>query len=170
MCATDFLLSLGHHSILFATSDFNNAELHRREGFYESLHKNGISRDAGLLFCQSEESWRQGTCGGLEEFFTERERPTAVFASNDLKAMHTIRFLHQRGISVPGDVSVIGFDDVPFSSLFIPSLSTIRHPQRDMIEAGISELISLIRRQPVASPQRVFQPVLVKRESTRRVT
>ena len=167
--ATDFLFSLGHRSILFVTSDFNDAEKHRREGFYESLHKHGIPREAGPLFCQSEEKWSQGSYEELEAFFADGRMPTAVFASNDLKAMHIIRFLHQKGISVPEEISVIGFDDVPFSSLMVPSLSTMRQPQQEMISAGISVLTSLIRGQEVISAQRLLQPELVQRESTRHV-
>jgi len=165
--ATDFLFSLGHRSFLFATSDFTDAELHRREGFYESLHKHGIPRGAGLLFCQNEEKWSQGALEGLERFFLDPRRPSAVFASNDLKAMHIIRFLNQKGICVPRDVSVLGFDDVPFSSLTVPSLSTMRQPQQEMIGAGIGVLTNLIMGQEVVSPQRLLLPELVKRESTR---
>ncbi|HVP19883.1 MAG TPA: LacI family DNA-binding transcriptional regulator, partial [Spirochaetia bacterium] len=169
MCAADFLLSLGHHTILFATSDFNDAELHRRQGFYESLHKHGVPRGEGLLFTQSEEKWSQGCYEGLEPFFSGPRRPTAVFASNDLKAMHILRFLHGRGLSVPGDVSIIGFDDVSFSSLTVPSLSTVRQPLRDMMEAGVAALASLISGREVVPPLRLFQPELVQRESTHRV-
>ncbi|HUI69956.1 MAG TPA: LacI family DNA-binding transcriptional regulator [Spirochaetia bacterium] len=167
--ATDFLFSLGHRSFLFATSDFTDAELHRREGFYESLHKHGVPRGAGLLFCQSEEKWSQGVLEGLEHFFTDPKRPSAVFASNDLKAMHIIRFLARKGISVPRDVSVLGFDDVPFSSLMVPSLTTMRQPQQEMIGAGIALLASLIVGEEVASPKRLLLPQLVKRESTRSI-
>lgn len=170
LAATDFLFSLGHRSILFATSDFTDAEKHRREGFYESLHQHGIPREAGPLFCQSEEKWSQGCYDELETFFEAGRMPTAVFASNDLKALHIIRFLHQKRISVPEDISIIGFDDVPFSSLMVPSLSTMRQPQQEMISAGISVLTSLIRGQEVVSPQRLLQPELVQRESTREVT
>jgi DNA-binding LacI/PurR family transcriptional regulator len=168
--ATDFLFSLGHRSILFATSDFTDAEKHRREGFYESLHQHGVPREAGLLFCQSEDKWSQGRYEELEAFFADGRMPTAVFASNDLKAMHIIRFLHQKDISVPEDISVIGFDDMPFSSLMVPSLSTMRQPQQEMIKAGIIVLTSLIRGQEVISAQRLLQPELVQRESTRYVT
>lgn len=169
IAATDFLFSLGHRSFLFATSDFNDAELHRREGFYESLHKHGIPRAAGLLFCLSEEKWSRSELEGLGQLFTEQRRPSAVFASNDIKAMRVIRFLNQKGISVPRDVSVIGFDDMPFSSLMVPSLSTIHQPQQEMIEAGIGVLTSLIRGQEIAFPRRLLQPALVERESTQRV-
>ena len=156
--------------ILFATSDFNDAERHRREGFYESLDRHGVPREAGLLFCQSEEKWSQGCYEELESFFSNGRMPTAVFASNDLKAIHIIRFLHQKGISVPQDISVIGFDDVPFSSLMVPSLSTVRQPQQEMINAGVSVLTSLIRGQEVISARCLMQPELVQRESTRNVT
>ena len=83
--------------------------------------------------------------------------------------MHVIRFLHQRGISVPRDVSVIGFDDVPFSSFMVPSLSTMRQPQQEMIGAGIGTLIGLIAGSAGAPPGGLLKAELVQRESTQRV-
>ncbi len=142
--AADYLISLGHRSLLFATSDYTDAEMHRREGFFESLHAQGIPRERGVVFTQEEEKWGRGDCGGLGSLFDSSGRPSAVFASNDFKAMHVIRFLHERGLSVPQDVSVFGFDDTPIASVTVPSLSTMRQPQPAMIKAAMSVLMGLI--------------------------
>jgi LacI family transcriptional regulator len=167
MCATDYLFSLGHRSVLFATSDFTGAEMHRGEGFIESLNAHGVPRESALVFSQDEEKWSRGDCEGLTELFHSGDSPTAVFASNDIKAMHVMRFLHQRGVSVPGDISVIGFDDTPIASVIVPSLSTMRQPQQDMIKAGMSALTNLIEGVVVSPRQSLFTPELVARESTR---
>ena len=165
-CAADYLFSLGHKTLLFATSDFTVAELHRREGFYTSLQAHGVSREKALVFSQEEEKWSRGDCRGLAAYFDGPDVPTAVFASNDNKAMRVIRFLHERGLSVPGDVSVFGFDDTPIASVIVPSLSTMRQPQQGMIKAGMSALTSLIEGAGALSMQRRFLPELVAREST----
>ncbi len=164
LAATDYLCSLGHRSILFATSDFTDAEAHRREGFLESLRLHGVA--GGLVFSQDEEKWSRGACEGLEEFFGGRGAPTALFASNDLKAMHVIRFLHRKGIRVPEGVSVIGFDDTPIASVMVPSLTTMRQPQQGMIRAGMAVLAGLIRGQQAAPKRPLFLPELIVREST----
>ena len=80
--------------------------------------------------------------------------------------MHVVRFLHERGLSVPGDVSVFGFDDMPIASVIVPSLSTMRQPQQEMIKAGMSVLTSLIEGSRDLSIRRRFLPELVPREST----
>ena len=152
-----------------SASDFTDAEAHRREGFLESLRAHGIASGSELVFSQDEEKWAGGACEGLGELLRGRGAPTAVFASNDLKAMHVIRFLHQKGQRVPEDISVIGFDDTPIASIMVPSLSTMRQPQQGMIRAGMAVLASLIRGQPAASHRRLFQPELIVRESTRSV-
>jgi LacI family transcriptional regulator len=164
--AAEYLFSLGHRALLFATSDFTVAELHRREGFYTTLQAHGITREKALVFSQEEEKWSRGDCKGLAPYFSGSDAPTAVFASNDIKAMHIMRFLHERGLSVPGDVSVLGFDDTPIASVIVPSLSTMRQPQQAMIKAGMSVLTSLIEGTRAFSMQRRFLPELVAREST----
>jgi LacI family transcriptional regulator len=166
-CAADYLISLGHRSVLFATSDFTDAEMHRREGFFESLHAHGIPREQGIVFTQEEEKWSNGDTRGLVPLFNSSRRPSAVFASNDFKAMHVIRFLHEQGLRVPDDVSVIGFDDTPIASVIVPSLSTMRQPQQGMIKAGIGVLMDLIGGHRPSTTQRLFVPELVVRESTR---
>src|SRR5208283_4458322 len=142
------------------------AELHRREGFIASLQAHGVPQEKAPVFSQDEEKWSRGDCQGLAPLFSGSAAPTAVFASNDIKAMHVIRFLHERGLSVPGDVSVVGFDDTPIASVIVPSLSTMRQPQQAMIKAGISVLTSLIEGSRAFSMQRRFLPELVPREST----
>jgi LacI family transcriptional regulator len=171
--AADYLFSLGHQTLLFATSDFTVAELHRGEGFFASLQAHGVSREKALVFSQEEEKWSRGDCEGLTPYFSGPAAPTAVFASNDIKAMHVIRFLHERELSVPGDVSVFGFDDTPIASVIVPSLSTMRQPQQGMIKAGMNVLTSLIEGSRASSlqrrflpEQRRFLPELVPREST----
>ncbi|HTP58740.1 MAG TPA: LacI family DNA-binding transcriptional regulator [Spirochaetia bacterium] len=165
--ATDYLISQGHRSVLFATSDFTDAELHRREGFFQSLHAHGIPRQQGIVFTQEEDKWSRGDCRGLLPFFISPRRPTAVFASSDFKAMHVIRFLHERGLKVADDVSVFGFDDTPIASVIVPSLSTMRQPQQAMIKAAIGLLLCLIGGGDSSGAQRRFLPELVIRESTR---
>jgi LacI family transcriptional regulator len=166
--AAEYLVSLGHRSLLFATSDFTEAEMRRREGFLEALRAQGIAREDCLIFTQEEEKWSGGDCRGLAPFFDSPAAPSAVFASNDLKAMHVIRFLHERGISVPDEVSVFGFDDTPMASVTVPSLSTMRQPQQGMIKAGMDVLTSMIEGSRPPITQRLFLPELVVRESTRR--
>jgi DNA-binding LacI/PurR family transcriptional regulator len=95
------------------------------------------------------------------------ERFTALFAANDLMAAGAIRELTERGISVPKDMSVIGFDDAPLAEMISPSLTTMRQPLQEMAHAAVSLLLSRVTGTDGAMPtRRVLPTSLVIREST----
>lgn len=92
---------------------------------------------------------------------------TAVFAANDSMAMGVIRALHERGITVPDQVSVFGWDDMPESRFFIPSLSTVHMDVETLGARSMAELVSRIRgEQPAAESPAPAPMELVFREST----
>ena len=90
---------------------------------------------------------------------------TAVFAANDQTAYGAMLALHRRGLKVPQDVSVVGFDDLPTSAFMIPPLTTVHRSIDEIGERAAEAMIDLIeRRTPNA---RVSAPTLAIRESTR---
>ena len=168
--ATDYLFKLGHRRIVFITSDLTLPERHRMEGFIESCREKGVPQADSLVISQSEEDWTRGVCVEFEELFTSSAPPTAVFASNDIKALRAIRLLKQQGYSVPEDVSVMGYDDIDISSIVVPSLTTIHQPIDDMVEAGATMLLSIVAgKGRIEWDQEKLKPWLVERESTRAV-
>jgi DNA-binding LacI/PurR family transcriptional regulator len=164
--ATDYLFELGHRRIVFATSDLTLPERHRMEGFVESCRANGVGQDDILIVSQSEEEWAEGGCLGCEELFASADPPTAVFGSNDIKALRLVRLLRRRGRAVPEDVSVMGYDDIDISSIVVPSLTTIHQPVNEMIEAGTSMLMNIVAGKGSESSREMAKPWLVRREST----
>lgn len=100
------------------------------------------------------------------EAMRAKKRPTAVFAANDLMAYGAIRALAETGLRIPGDVSVIGFDDIKLSGLFNPPLTTIRQPRLKM--GGVAVRLLLERAEkPDLEPRRVMLPLdLVVRQSS----
>lgn len=90
---------------------------------------------------------------------------TAVLCFNDLAAIGAIRALHDGGLKVPGDVSVIGFDDLTVASYFVPSLTTIRQPLAEMGATAATLLLQKIRGEATGDLVEVA-PVLIVREST----
>ena len=165
--ATDFLFDLGHRRIVFATSDLTLPERHRMEGFIESCRARGIAEEDILVVSQSEEDWTEGICVGCEDLFASADPPTAVFGSNDIKALRMVRLLRQRGYSVPEDVSVVGYDDIDICSIVLPSLTTIHQPVNDMIEAGTSMLLGIVAGKGFEPGREMAKPWLVERESTK---
>jgi len=78
------------------------------------------------------------------ELLSRADRPTAVFAGNDLSAIGTMEAAQEMGLDVPGDVSVIGFDDIPEAARTTPPLSTVRQPIQLMGSAAVELLIALM--------------------------
>lgn len=92
---------------------------------------------------------------------------TAVFCFNDIAAIGAIRALKEAGLSVPGDVSVVGFDDIQSAAYSIPSLTTVRQPLAEMGRCGAKVLLERIADRDKQFPAEiVMEPELVVREST----
>lgn len=96
--------------------------------------------------------------------------PTAIVAATDALAIGVLRGAYVAGVRVPADLSVVGFDDIPWAATTVPALTTVRMPTAEMAAAAIKVAIRLagqpIRDRPQASIVRVFRPELVVREST----
>ena len=92
---------------------------------------------------------------------------TAVFAANDHMALGLLRAFHERGVRVPEDVSVVGFDDIPEAGYLIPPLTTVRPDHEEVGLRAVTALLSLIEEeQPAEIP--LVTPTLIRRSSTAR--
>ena len=163
--ATEHLLSLGHRRIalLAGRADLQSAKL-REQGYREALAAAGVPFIDSLV-----------RVGGYDpdlsmlaahELLTSPQRPTAVFAANDVTAIATIEVALALGLRVPEDVSVVGFDNIPESALCTPPLTTVNQPIRTMGERAVELLIRLIREQPVECTHLTLATGLVVRGST----
>jgi len=90
-------------------------------------------------------------------------------ASNDQMALGALRALDERGLSVPGDVSVVGFDNIPESGFFSPPLTTVDQDFNAMGQGSVEHLLALIQNPNTPVSQRVLYPRLVLRSSTRKL-
>ena len=143
LTATEHLVSLGHRRIGFlgGRPDLESARL-REAGYLEALRRAGIPVDAELMRIGG---YRPGTAvQPAHELLTLADRPTAVFAANDLSAIKTMEVARELGLRLPEDLSVIGFDNVPESALASPPLTTINQPIQQMGVAALGLLIDLI--------------------------
>jgi LacI family transcriptional regulator len=99
------------------------------------------------------------------ELLTMSERPTAIFAANDLSAIRTMEVARELGLSVPDDISVIGFDNVPESALAIPALTTINQPLRDMGGTALQLLVQILQGQDLDATHVQLPTSMVERAS-----
>ncbi|WP_166845896.1 LacI family DNA-binding transcriptional regulator [Isoptericola sp. BMS4] len=162
--ATEHLLDLGHRDVLHVAgpSDWFDA-LEREAGWREALTARGVV-PARPRRC----SWSAGDgyAAGrdLAEAVAAGEGPTAVLAGNDQLALGLLRAFWERGLSVPDDVSVVGFDDVAGSAYFVPPLTTVRQPFDALGRRSVAMVVGALAGQRV--PTERIAPELVVRSST----
>jgi LacI family transcriptional regulator len=162
--ATAHLIELGHRRIGFLAGrpDLESARK-REQGYRDALAAAGIPLDPELIRVgdydleMSEVPARQ-----LLSLF---DRPTAIFAANDLSAIQTMHVARSLGLSIPGDVSVIGFDNIPESALTAPPLTTIDQSIQEMGRRAVELLIDLIEGNAEPPGQVTLPTRLVVRQS-----
>jgi DNA-binding LacI/PurR family transcriptional regulator len=125
--ATNHLLDLGHRSVqhLPGPADWMEAAA-RRDGWRMALEERG----APVPTPMAEGDWTSRSGYQVSRVMLAESTPTAVFAANDQMALGLLRALHEAGLRVPQDVSVVGFDDVPESGYYTPPLTTVRQDPR----------------------------------------
>ena len=132
--ATAYLAAQKHRLIATITGplDWPSARA-RLDGYRDALREAGISADRSMV----EPCVDWGLDSGrraAERLLESSPKLTAIFAQSDLLALGAIAALRARGMRVPEDVSVVGFDDIPVSSVFDPPLTTVRQPMREVGE------------------------------------
>jgi len=167
--ATKHLIQLGHSRIgcIARPLDLYHSQ-ERVRGYRAALSENGLPDDSSLIV-KGGFRLEDGRSAAIQ-LFDQQPPPTAIFAYNDFMALGALRAASERGLNIPNDVSIIGFDDIPQSSFTVPALTTIRQPKLEMGCRGAELLLDLItkkkRRNAVESPLGVQ---LIIRESTARV-
>jgi LacI family transcriptional regulator len=164
--ATDYLLGLGHRRIAMLGGRPDLVSAQRREaGFRSAMQAAGIPVDEALV---RNGGYRPETAEApARELLTLPERPTAVFAANDLSAIRTMQVAQELGLDVPGDLSVIGFDNVPESVLATPALTTINQPLRDIGATALDLLVRILDGRDVDSTHVRLPTSMVERASCR---
>lgn len=169
--AVKHLIDIGHRKIGHLCGPPGNVLTKtRRLGVEQALNAAGLEC-RGEWFLAGDFSLRSGA-EAAEVWMTLENRPSAMFCASDEMACGFISALHQAGFSVPGDVSVVGFDDIEFAEYFVPALTTIRQPR---VEIGRAASQMLLRRMKARregaveeGPLSEILPVeLVVRESSR---
>jgi LacI family transcriptional regulator len=164
--ATRHLLALGHTRIAFIGGDPRHADAHERASGYRcALAEAGLPVDPAL--CLEGDYLEPSGAAAMETLLARGTPFTAVFAANDQMAFGAALALHRRGLHVPNEVSLVGFDDVATSSYTVPPLSSIHQPVYELGRLAATAMLDLLAGRPpeVALPA----PHMVVRESTRRL-
>ncbi|HEY0189019.1 MAG TPA: LacI family DNA-binding transcriptional regulator [Cellulomonas sp.] len=163
--ATQHLLDLGHRRIGFVAGrpDLESSRL-REAGYRQALVEAGIAVDEELI--RVGDYRMESARGPVAELLALPDRPTAVFAANDLTAIAALDVAHEAGIAVPEALSVIGFDNVPEAAGATPPLTTVRQPIQQMGAAAVTMLVALLDGQTPESTHVRLPTTLVRRAST----
>ncbi len=160
-----YLIKLGHHHFACITGpDEVPSNRKRVKGFESGLFTDGIPRSR-LLLVHGDFSFESGF-RGMEEVFEQSPRPTALFCCNDLMAWGALESAKQKGMKIPEDIAIAGFDNVYFSEFIVPTLTTIHQPK---FEAGQIAMKTLLDRFDAKQdqPKKIELPTqLVIRKST----
>ncbi|MDH7639564.1 LacI family DNA-binding transcriptional regulator [Sphingomonas oryzagri] len=160
----DHLVGLGHTRIGVVRGDPSHASAGARlEGYHAGLAAHGLAADPALEV-QGAYTFVSGYEAG-RALLALPDRPTAIFASNDDMAAGVINAAYEAGVSVPDQLSVVGFDDSNIASVVWPRLTTIHQPIRDMAREATSALLSLIDHEETV-PHQMLPFQLVIRGST----
>jgi LacI family transcriptional regulator len=163
--AFDHLLGLGHQRIAHIAGPRSWAATEERiEGYHAALAAAGVLPSSELL-AEGDFEIRGGYVAA-SRLFDLPEPPTAIFASNDNMAVGVLRAARERGLSVPEDLSVVGFDDAEVAQSVTPALTTVRQPLGELGRTAVSVLMRLIDRQRVEALRVELATRFVLREST----
>ena len=162
--AAHHLVALGHKEIAFISGPATFRSSHERgEGFRRGLAEHGVTLRHTVEGAYTFESGVEAA----KHLLTSKTPPTAIFAGNDEMAIGVYTAARELGWSVPGDLSIVGFDDAPMASRIWPPLTTVRLPIRDMGQMAAEKLLAAGRGEdPNDLRQPEVRPTLIAREST----
>jgi LacI family transcriptional regulator len=164
--ATEHLLARGHRRIALVNGDRSIAWCaDRRAGAHRAVAARGLDpeavvHDVPVTALNAREGERIG-----EGLVAGSPAPTAVLCANDLLALGVLRALTRRGVRVPGDVALVGYDDVDFAAVLSPPLTTVRQEPYRLGREGVEMLLAEPPPAGAPAPRTVFRPELVVRDS-----
>lgn len=165
--AVEYLIKTGMRDIafLFGQLESFSAIGDRFAGYQAALRDCGIAfRDDMVVECKRS---FEGGVSAADELLSRGIRFDSVFASNDMVAIGCIEKLTEKGYSIPGDISVVGYDDIPSGRVIKPRLSTVVNPPDKLGVGAVKNLLRIIYTQKDDLQEKMFEPHLVLRNSTR---
>ncbi|MCC8180990.1 MAG: LacI family transcriptional regulator [Planctomycetes bacterium] len=163
--AAEYLFNLGHRRVAcIGGTPQVYPSWDRVDGFIDYMRGVGYPLPARMVLKGNFQAESGYTL--TRKMMAGKNKPTAIFAANDLMAYGAVRALTQAGFAVPGEVSVVGFDDISLSALFNPPLTTVRQPRLDMGGAAVKLLLERMEKHDL-EPQRLMLPLeLVVRQTS----
>jgi len=166
--ALEHLLALGHRKIAFMKGQpWSSDSEYRWNAVCKVAQELGLEMDPDLIVrLEVDDPSPQLGYPYAKELLAGKKPFTALFAYNDISAIGAIRAIQETGLRIPHDISVVGFDDIPWAEFHSPSLTTVKQPLGKMGQMAAETLVRLIENEGWQSPEIAIEPTLVVREST----
>jgi len=161
----EYLASIGHQRIAFINGPAESPICQDRlRGYKKSMRKIGVT-DTRKLVISGDFSIASGR-ESMQQLLNQEQLPSAVFAASDEMAMGVMAEIKAHGLNIPEDISVVGFDDIRFSEVTDPPLTTVRQPRHEIGKQVMTMMLSLLRGRTVKSPHMILPHELIVRGST----
>lgn len=163
--AVELLIHQGHSRIAMLTSQEGPARF-REMGYQEALTAHGIEATNAMM--SSGAYSEDGGYTAMQNLLQRGDRPSAVFAANDLMAMGAMIAIREAGLSIPRDIAIVGFDDIPAAKLVFPALTTVAQFQHALGQRAAEMLLERLNGQVENRGRSIEMPYhLIERDSTR---
>lgn len=165
--AATHLLAMGHRDIAYVAGPMSMRQCRdRHDGVVRAFARSGADPDQLVVIEQAALNVTAGQ-RAAERLLTQRPRPTAVFCANDLLALGVLQTLLSLGVDVPGDMALVGYDDIEFAAAAAVPLTSVRQPRRDIGRTAVQLLVAEINGEDDHEHQHVvFEPGLSVRRSS----
>ena len=160
--ATEYLIQKGHRRIGFISGDLERLSFKQRFiGYKKALEYNSIPVDESLVQTGGNEKGYEH----VKQLLRLDNRPTAIFAVNDINAIHGYKAIQEQNLKIPDDVSIIGFDDIELAKYLTPALTTIRVYKEELGSIGVRMLLQMINGENKTPATTIIPTRLVERDS-----
>lgn len=166
--AIKHLIALGHTNIGIITGDLNKlSALERLRGYSNTLLENGLDMNNDAIY-HGDFTEKSGY-EGIKYILSLPNRPTAIFVCNDSMAVGVYKGINELGLSIPGDISIVGFDNAIFSSYLSPPLTTVNHSFSDIAKRATVLLIESIEKKEQRGIDEKIETILISRDSCKEI-
>ncbi|GAB3522374.1 substrate-binding domain-containing protein [Photobacterium alginatilyticum] len=166
--ATRHLIEQGHKKIGCLTGPLDKLPAQQRlSGFVQAMEEAGLEINKDWIVSGSFEC--EGGEIAFNKLYERGPLPTALFVCNDMMAMGVINTAHKKGLSVPEDLSIVGYDDIKLAKYITPSLTTIHQPKHRLGQQAVDTLLDKIQNKRESNQVIQLEPTLVERDSVKQL-
>ncbi len=167
--ATDYLIKKGHQKIGYLRGTFRiKAFRTRAVGFRIAMNKSNIPVENKYIFTL--DTTMDGAYRDMCEILKKKTAlPTAFFADNDMIALGAMKAMQEYGVRIPEEVSIIGFDDLPFCEIASPRLTSLRVPKQEMGQKAVRRIIEMIKNESSVKMKIQICTEFMERDSVRKI-